>query len=344
MANNERVSQLIELFAADLHSEDVFLLTDMSQRESKKLEMGQLLLFIESSGSFSAYNSAFADTASFVAAGNIYGNVAVANVASQSISSSWAARAVTSSYSDLAATSSYSSFCNITSTSTDTASFLKYLGTHNGTASYAINAAAADSSTTAFNLFYNGQPNGTASWAINSITTSGTASFASRSFVSTTSSFASSSFAATSASFASSSTSSSFAVTSSYLIGAYTNPVKAWAQVTWSAGRATNALFKSFNISSMTFLNFFTNTDTWAQFGLVFTTPLTSTNYILIGTGDQPYANREPATVILHPVYANRTTTSCTMSVGTDNSAFYTSTGGTYPNTEYGFIQFQIIE
>jgi len=183
MPNNERVSQLIELFAADLHSEDLFLVTDMSQRESKKLEMGQLLLFIENSGSFNAFNANFAATASYVAGGNVDGMVDVANISSQSLSASWAAVALSSSY---ATTASFATFALSTLTgvtSADTASFLKYTGVPNGTASYAIKAAASDTTTTAFNLFYNGTPNGTASWAVrasnsdNSLTSSYADSF-----------------------------------------------------------------------------------------------------------------------------------------------------------------------
>ena len=164
MPNNEKVSSLLELFATDVESRDIFLVTDMSQRESKKLEVGQLLLFIENSGSFLAYDSFHAATASYILASGIDGVVAVAANASHSISSSWTSFGVSSSYAN---TSSFAFFASSSANNNaDTASFLKYTGTPNGTASYSMNSLAADSSTTAYNLFYNGLPNGTASLAI----------------------------------------------------------------------------------------------------------------------------------------------------------------------------------
>lgn len=163
---NERVSQLTELFAPEITTDDIFLVTDVSQRESKKLEVGQLLLFIESSGSFLAYHAVNADSASYVKASGIDGVIAFATNASQSISSSFTNTSQSSSYAVNSTSSSYSSFC-VTSTSTsDTASFLKYTGVFNGSASYALKASIADSATQAINLFYNGTPNGTASYAI----------------------------------------------------------------------------------------------------------------------------------------------------------------------------------
>lgn len=208
MATNERVSQLIELFATDIQSEDLLLITDMSQRESKKLEIGQLLFFIENSGSFDAFNSAHADTASYILSTNIDGNISFALNASNSISSSISSKAISSSYTQ---TASYAlvgqTMTAVSASIANTASFLQYSGFNNGTSSYSFNSNIAANASTAFNLFYNGIPNGTASWAVT----------ASKALNSTSASYTSTSNTSTSASYASASsvsTTSSFAVTS----------------------------------------------------------------------------------------------------------------------------------
>ena len=321
MANNERVSQLIGLSASDLQTEDILLITDMSQKESKKLELGQMLLFIESSGSFIAYTSLQADTASYISVNNIDGIVPVALVASQSISASFATRAMSSSYATNTSTSSYSAFCNISITNSDTASYLKYSGNPNGTASYALNALASDVSTNSQFLIYTGGNNGTSSYAINA---------------------RSSSYAVTS----SYAVISSYAESASYLIGDY-NPIKAWAQVTFSTtGASANEfpeLYMNFNISDIRFLNDFTATDKWTQFGVNFINPLPSINYTLIGIGYQPYGSDEPAGIILHPIYSNRTVLGFTMSISTVDASWYAPTTGIYPSNEHSYISFQIL-
>lgn len=171
MANNERVSQLIELFATDLQSEDLFLVTDMSQRESKKMEMGQLLLFIESSGSFNAYSSVLAATASYVKASDVDGTVTSASFSDKSHLSDLATTATNATSASYALTASALSN-NISSVAT--ASFLQYSGFPNGTSSYALSAGSSViatntvNATNATNLVYTGVANGTASYAISS--------------------------------------------------------------------------------------------------------------------------------------------------------------------------------
>lgn len=220
---NERVSQLVDLLASDIQPDDVFLVTDMSQRESKKLEVGQLLLFIENSGSFFAYHSTISDTASYVLATNVVGTVATALNASQSVSSSWANNAGSSSYASLANTASYSNFCVTSTTNAQTASFLQYTGTPNGTASFAVNSQFSATATTALNLFYNGNPNGTASFAVSSSTTllannaTNAAASVSSSFT-TTASYSHQADGATNSDTSSISVSSSMAATASYVI------------------------------------------------------------------------------------------------------------------------------
>ena len=201
MANNERVSQLLELYATDLQSNDIFLVTDLSQHESKKLEVGQLLTFIENSGSFFAYAAASAASASYVRGSNVDGIVSIANFASQSISTSYAIQA---SNSFNANSASWALFALTTAGSvvnSQTASFLQYSGTPNGTASYSQHSLTSDTAATAFNLYYSGIPNGTASFAI-SASAILTASYAFSSSACNSSSFAVSASITTSASYA----------------------------------------------------------------------------------------------------------------------------------------------
>ena len=194
-SNNEKVSDLIELDAPEIQPNDVFLVTDMSQLESKKLPVGQLLTYIESSGSFSAYYSSQAGTASYVLASNVAGIIPLATNSSQSISSSWSAFSNTSSYSMTAISSSWASSASVATV--NTASYLLYSGTPNGTASYAVSSSAANIANIAQNagfLIYNaGSNNGTAAYAIsssisNSSSYSITSSYANTSLYSITSS------------------------------------------------------------------------------------------------------------------------------------------------------------
>lgn len=172
MANNETVSQLIELLASAIQTEDLLLLTDISQKESKKMTVGQFITYIQSSGSFHAYLADNANTSSYISSLNIDGDVLVALIASQSISSSWANISISSSY---AKTASYAAntLTSVTdATNADTASFLLYTGTPNGTSSYAIKSNTSDTASLAFNLFYNGYPNGTSSYSIRTVSSS----------------------------------------------------------------------------------------------------------------------------------------------------------------------------
>lgn len=316
MATNERVSQLLELFATDIQSEDLLLITDMSQRESKKVEIGQLLLFIENSGSFEAFNAAHADTASFILAQNINGTVAVSQIASSSISSSFSSVAVSSSN---AVTASFALVAGISLTNTtlaDTASFLQYSGTPNGTASYAVNANTSNTSTTAFNLFFNGQPNGTASWAVNS-------SNANSASTTISSSITQRALQANTASFIST---ASFAKIAGNVIPAA--PIRATGQVSWSLGASLPQLYNSFNISNFFWLGKVTSgTSDWNKFGIVFTNPMPTTNYIYLGHGAAAYYNSGvPNESQMNPTDA-RYTTGCTCSIqtttGSNSNLFY---------------------
>jgi hypothetical protein len=155
---NERVSQLTAIVASEMSPDDLFLVTDTSARESKRLSAEQLLLFVEASGSFDVLHATNADTASYVLGSNVHGLVTSASHALYSDSGSYALqanRSLTASYAD-----------NVTPQS-DSASFLRYTGAANGTASYAlISNLTQNARTSSFLIYVPGQNNGTASYTI----------------------------------------------------------------------------------------------------------------------------------------------------------------------------------
>jgi hypothetical protein len=202
---NEKVSQMTVLTAAEVASDDIFLVGDVSANESKKITSDQLLTFIESSGSFIAVSAGIANTASYILGSNVDGAVDSASFASFVLSSSHALRA------NFASTASFFS-ASVGSVFT-TASFLLYTApSSNGTASYALTSGTSLTSTTAANLSYTGAPNGTASYAMSSSFTV-TASYARTASYSVTSSFATTASFVTTSSF---SHSSSVSISASY--------------------------------------------------------------------------------------------------------------------------------
>lgn len=193
---NEKVSRLVEITAAEVMPNDLFYVVDTSARESKKMQASQLAFYLNASGSLFAIHAINSDTASYVAGSNVFGVVAsssLANLALNAISSSWASSSLSSSH---AITSSFSLISG--NGNAETASFLKYQGFPNGTASFALTASLVINSLTASFIQYIGVPNGTASYAITSqnvdhATNADTASF----FNSTIGSVASASIADT---------------------------------------------------------------------------------------------------------------------------------------------------
>ena len=76
---NERVSQLNQLLESEIQANDVFLVTDTSQKESKKLQIVDVVTYVQTNGTFNAVHSSVADTASYIKASNIDG-LEIANV------------------------------------------------------------------------------------------------------------------------------------------------------------------------------------------------------------------------------------------------------------------------
>lgn len=180
---NKRVSELTAITAAELASNDLFLLADVAPNpESKKLEVSELSTYLNANNR----------------TGSLYGTASWAlwavsaswapyqESASYAATSSWAWRAITSSYvlealsaswarsSSYAITASYALTSSVqliySSAFADYARSASYLiftpGVFNGTSSYALTASRAISSITSSFLTYSSlTPNGTASFA-----------------------------------------------------------------------------------------------------------------------------------------------------------------------------------
>ncbi len=227
---NKRLSELNELAAVDIQSDDLFLTTDISSLESKKLRglsikdyvlgFGHITASITNaflantasyidpnsvglikSSSFSITSSFSStgnwaknsDTASYITANHISGSVpssSYSNTASYVLYQYGNGRienAQTASYVNQSATASYlylipgtsngtasfavsASYFSGTPVSSATASYLRYQGFPNGTASYALDVNPAI--TASYLLLNSGQINGTASYAMASKTSS----------------------------------------------------------------------------------------------------------------------------------------------------------------------------
>jgi hypothetical protein len=161
---NQRVSQLVELTANEVVPQDLLLIIDVNANESKRIQVSELGLWLNESSSFYVVHALLADTASYVLGNNVYGPVSSASYALFSSTASFAQlvnQAISASY---ASTASFA--LNSNSGSANTSSYLIYQGFPNGTASYALNAATADTAAATSFLLYFGGNNGTASYAI----------------------------------------------------------------------------------------------------------------------------------------------------------------------------------
>lgn len=172
MAGNKRVSQLVELTAAEVQKDDLFLIIDTSARESKKIQAQDVSAYLNASGSILAIHAIMSDTASYLLPGGINWTVPsssfsifsptslsasyalnAANVISASYAktSSWAINTINGGGSTLitGSTVPITSSWAINSNLSKSSSFLIYTGVSNGTASYAIVAGNAIISDTA---------------------------------------------------------------------------------------------------------------------------------------------------------------------------------------------------
>lgn len=240
---NKRVSELTQISTGELNSADLFLLSDVSANESKKLTLGDLNTYILTGGNLTgsfygtaswannaqtaslavtATTASYALTASFALNGGTGGAAVSASFASASISSSYARTASFVSVAN-AATASFAT----SSKFADSASFVIYSGGNNGTVSNAINAVSANTSTSA-------------SFASNSTT----ASYALSASVSTTAQSADVATLAQTASFA------LFAQTASVGITTNIQTSASWASQSLSASVAQTAVDALFAVTA----------------------------------------------------------------------------------------------
>lgn len=172
---NTKVSQMTSLTANQVAVDDVLLITDISEMTSKKISTSDLLIYIQSSGSFSGGITSV-PTASYILGSNVNGTVVSS---SYSDTSSYAHLAVRSLNSDTASYVTTASYVNITGAEVGTASYLKYNGVFNGTSSYSLTSSFVNlSKTSSFLLFIPGINNGTASRVIGTSSYAETSSYA----------------------------------------------------------------------------------------------------------------------------------------------------------------------
>lgn len=187
---NKRVSELSPITAAELAANDLFLLADISEVESKQLTVTNLTNYLQVliTGSATSSVATNALTASYLLyQGFPNGTASFAFTSSHNLTSSHALWSHTSSYALLALSSSYSNTASYALTASysltssvqlvyssaycdyaQSASYLIYTpGVVNGTASYAITASKAITVETASFLNYTAGGNtGTASYAL----------------------------------------------------------------------------------------------------------------------------------------------------------------------------------
>jgi hypothetical protein len=125
--------------------------------------------------------------------------------------------------------------------------------------------------------------------------------------------------------------------------------------VTWSYSPAgsytTPLLYMNYNVDSIVF-----NGTTWTysteytyiNYAITFSTPLPSTNYIAIGQAYSPYLRPQSADVIFHPVFSDRTTSSCVLSLVIDLADgtvanWFAPVSASRPTGENTYMNFQIV-
>lgn len=203
--SNKRISELNELSAADIVSDDLFVVTDFSVLESKKIRASSIKNYtldwgritgsithaqradtasyldgafdlnvksasyaLSASYSRTGYWVNYSDTASYIQAKNVDGAVPSSSV---SLTASYVLYRYNNGTIENAKTASY---CK----NAKSASYVNYTpGVDNGTITFAISAARAGATDTASYLLYTGIPNGTASFALNILNPEITASY-----------------------------------------------------------------------------------------------------------------------------------------------------------------------
>lgn len=172
LIGNKKISQLLPMSPGEVTGEDLFLIIDSSVKESKNISSADLVAWLNVSGSIYAIHSISTDTASYVVGGNVHGDVSQSLFAFNATSASWADRSGHADFVDSASYSDTASFALNAQGLSITSSYLQYSNFPNGTSSYALKSAIADTVlTAAFLLYFSGDNNGTASHAITADTT-----------------------------------------------------------------------------------------------------------------------------------------------------------------------------
>lgn len=317
---NEKVSQMVSLTAGEVAGNDLFMIVDSSARESKKISVSDVITYFEATGSFSAH-ATLADTASYIQGANVAGSVNSASYAQNATSASHANNA------DNAITASFAlngGSGNSGGTTLFTGSTYQITASAARSSSYAVTATFASSSQVTSQLQYLGIPNGTASFAIS----------ASEAVMTLSASYTA---YAASASVAGSATTAFSAVSASNVWGG-PNMNRAYAWVTWSGitgkfNTTANTLYQSYNIASIEYdSSYTTGSFTLDYFIINFINPLSSTNYMYMGTANGFIYNNNSAVTVLLP-YKDRTITgfSASIQMPTANIAsFYASASLTF--------------
>jgi hypothetical protein len=161
---NKRTTQLVPITPAEVVSNDLFYIIDISAHESKKMTASDLALYLNSSGSLFAIHAINSDTASFVLPGGITFTVPSASFASFVSSASFASFAAVALSASNSITASFS--LNGEIGNAQSASYLIYTGAINGTASFSLTSSFTRNTQSSSFLIFNGSNNGTASFAL----------------------------------------------------------------------------------------------------------------------------------------------------------------------------------
>jgi len=325
---NKRVSQLVELTSAEVQPNDLFLIIDVTARESKRIKASELDIWIRGTGSVVVN----AGTASYVLGSNVDGyvlnsyNANTALVALNANQANTATNATSASFADFAQTASFA-----LNNSSNSSSFLIYSGVPNGTASYALIAANSVTSNVTSKLLYFGGDNGTASYAIktgqvNNAVNADTASYLNNT---TGASIATASYA-----FVAQVANSGFSNSSSYLISSPNNGTASYALKAKSFANiiSCQGVFLA-NTQSATKSQLDTVDIFWSTSGSA-RTPIES-----MGTLKIPFTSSAPTTGTLYMAVLDRNTGMQTVLDSTSIDFKLSPTLGTWGNYDSGSIK-----
>lgn len=347
---NEKVSQMVSLTAGEVAGNDLFMVVDLSAKESKKISISDVISYFEATGSFSAH-AVLADTASYILGSNVVGAIASASVSTTTISASHANN-TDNSINAITASFALSGGSVSAGTTLFTGSTYQITSSVAVSSSYSVSSTFASSSIVAQNLQYTGVNNGTSSYSISSSNTI-TSSYSFHSdtaSISITSSFSpfavsssnaitsSYSFISVSASLSNSASFATNAETSSYVSSFSSGLTRALCWATWSSvsGKfavSANTLYKSYNISSITYVSTVnTGSTSIDSFIVTFLSPPSNVDYMFVGNVNGFIYGPQTATTYILPTQTRDTSGfTCSISMATSQETnFYHSASLTF--------------